>query len=516
MNVPRRSHGNLSSRADNSKQRRWSDSCTLMPSPPSSPGRTHCPSSHASQYRGSTQLPLHVGRQSKNGVGSTATKKAAGRVLPRTQHRCNSHRPAYANGDKDGGEDNENEGGGSDSEHRSGGGSRGAGPSKQLLACPFYKFNPLRYMSCVRLRLTRVRDVKQHLNRRHRRPMHCPTCGNIFEDSQLWDAHIRERTCVRPPDGFDVEGITESQVAALARRVNRSLDEASQWFSIWRILFIDSPQPESPYLSNHFEETLNTVYDYWQRHRHVLIAELADPSLSDAVVVELSSHIVDTILLRFRSRSRAVMDPSSSNPTTVESASRASASFIPSPDTISSCTTRLPSPPPPPSTLQRARHHPPQNKSSVGVNRSNTYTGASVASIHAPVVFPPRRSTPNSASPAEPILTQDASTYAIDTVGGSPYDGSVAAYNFSIPGEFVTPLGSVATLVQAGHIESPLENTLTHMGGWLSGIDVNPRPHLWAQQSSNISLTSPGEDVAYFDPTFTNTPEWSVMGNGQF
>lgn len=179
---------------------------------------------------------------------------------------------------------------------------------RQLFACPFYKHNSMRNMNCVRLRLTRVRDVKQHLVRRHRRPIYCPTCGDNFPDSQSCATHIVARTCLRPVEGVHIEGVDESQSIALARRVNRSLDERAQWFSIWDILFPGSEKPSTPYLSNHYEETFGMMKDYWRYHGKLLVTELAG-DVHGGPVKHLSSAVVETLLDRFLASSQFVMDP---------------------------------------------------------------------------------------------------------------------------------------------------------------------------------------------------------------
>jgi hypothetical protein len=157
--------------------------------------------------------------------------------LPRSQD-CGSSRLGGSNRSDEGDED----GGGDDGDRGGGAGNAVPCPTDTLLACPFYRYNGMKYMSCSKFQLRRIRDVKQHINRRHRRPLYCLVCGLTFETSGLWGAHISARTC-DPVDRVEVEGIDEAQMNALARRVNRSLDKEKQWLSIWAILFPDSTPP---------------------------------------------------------------------------------------------------------------------------------------------------------------------------------------------------------------------------------------------------------------------------------
>ncbi len=195
---------------------------------------------------------------------------------------------------------------------------------QEVLACPFYKYNSIRHMNCGRLRLSRIRDVKQHLVRRHRRPPHCPVCGTTFDDSERCDSHIMARDCHAPLGGVTVEGVTETQRDALTGRVDRALNEPGQWFSVWDILFPNSPRPHSPYLSTDFEGVLGILHDYWEREGDELIAEAVQPASSDSgsgsdigrLVADLSSRVVDNLFSRFRMASQAIANPTHPDPAT--------------------------------------------------------------------------------------------------------------------------------------------------------------------------------------------------------
>ncbi len=74
---------------------------------------------------------------------------------------------------------------------------RRANDRRLWLACPYAKRDPVRYRDCHRYFLGRVRDVKQHLTRCHRRPM-CPMCSMTFEDEDVKNEHIKARWCSEP------------------------------------------------------------------------------------------------------------------------------------------------------------------------------------------------------------------------------------------------------------------------------------------------------------------------------
>ena len=137
------------------------------------------------------------------------------------------------------------------------------GVQSRNFACVFYKSNPLQHVRCLHFQLKRIRDVKQHLSRCHRQPrFYCPICFETFDDSDLRNAHIRQRMCLtRDPPNW--EGVSEAQGQLLRERVSRSNTPDEQWFTIWEIVFPGAPRPSSPYLGNAFEETIDRLREYW-------------------------------------------------------------------------------------------------------------------------------------------------------------------------------------------------------------------------------------------------------------
>ncbi|KAL8378123.1 hypothetical protein RB595_008706 [Gaeumannomyces hyphopodioides] len=201
----------------------------------------------------------------------------------------------------------------------------------RYLACPFYKHNASQHMVCVRFRLRRVRDVKQHLNRCHSRHMQCPVCGSEFKDSPGLESHIRMRKCREPPGGFRIQGVTAQQGKLLSRRVKRKIGEESQWYDIWEILFPGSDRPASPYLVNELDEAVNTVRSTWKRQgedivNSVLIKGLADATMgrntagNDSClhatthkhVMEMSQCVLNELIRRIQLDSQTIVELSPS------------------------------------------------------------------------------------------------------------------------------------------------------------------------------------------------------------
>ncbi|KAI1332756.1 hypothetical protein F5Y16DRAFT_356417 [Xylariaceae sp. FL0255] len=118
-----------------------------------------------------------------------------------------------------------------------------------LMACPFSKWKPLSYSCCYKYIMKDIRRVKQHLRRYHKRPLHCPICWQTFSasDEEGFYSHIQSRSC-EPRPRVDLEGVTATQQENLERRVDRRLSKSDQWYSVFSILFPNSPLPASPYL----------------------------------------------------------------------------------------------------------------------------------------------------------------------------------------------------------------------------------------------------------------------------
>ena len=128
-------------------------------------------------------------------------------------------------------------------------------------ACPFCKYDSIRYQACYNYLLRRIRDVKQHIIRCHKRPIYCPRCYQEFENEAARDTHVRTAICT-PCSPRLIDGITEDQRAALANRVSAKVSSEEQWFSVFEILFPGYPRPSSPYIDRGLSGQLTTLVDY--------------------------------------------------------------------------------------------------------------------------------------------------------------------------------------------------------------------------------------------------------------
>ena len=146
-------------------------------------------------------------------------------------------------------------------------------PSELTFACPFSKKDPLRHAPCYRYVLTRIRDVKQHLVRRHGRPIYCPRCGDIFSSEDLRDEHCRQSICAIQ-SVLKIDGISESQRRLLGKKTSPNMSPEEQWFSIFDILFPGhQPRPVSAYADHSLSEELAGFRDYMTSQGPPILAE---------------------------------------------------------------------------------------------------------------------------------------------------------------------------------------------------------------------------------------------------
>lgn len=133
---------------------------------------------------------------------------------------------------------------------------------KLTFACPYTKKDLMSHKGCCKYTLSRIRDVKQHLSRCHRRPPYCARCMGTFETEGERDGHIREASCsLRPPSELD--GVTGEQRHELRKKSAPSTSPEAQWFVIFDILFPDyKPKPRSPYVDKEILQVITPFLDF--------------------------------------------------------------------------------------------------------------------------------------------------------------------------------------------------------------------------------------------------------------
>ncbi|KAK1546216.1 hypothetical protein CPAR01_00183, partial [Colletotrichum paranaense] len=146
----------------------------------------------------------------------------------------------------------------------------------KLLACPFGKMSPSKYSACSRFQLKRIRDVKQHLKRKHTPDDYCNRCLSIFDDEESLTQHVSQPDgfgCQLAPEGRTLDGITHRQSRDLSRKVNAELSEEQQWFAVWDTVFPRKPRPDSAYLDSAFATQVCLFREHCARHAEPLLAQ---------------------------------------------------------------------------------------------------------------------------------------------------------------------------------------------------------------------------------------------------
>ncbi|KAK7976548.1 Aldo/keto reductase [Apiospora arundinis] len=143
------------------------------------------------------------------------------------------------------------------------------------LACPFAKKDPVRYRNCYRYNLGRIRAVKQHLSRCHRKPIYCPICRRTFKDEDERDKHIRLNNCSRRPE-IEIYGISEKQKRELGQRVCSKMPEEQQWFTVFDTLFAPLSRPRSPYIDRDLSEQMSVFHDFYTSKGPELLLEFLE------------------------------------------------------------------------------------------------------------------------------------------------------------------------------------------------------------------------------------------------
>lgn len=107
--------------------------------------------------------------------------------------------------------------------------------------------------------------IRQHLERMHTIPVHCPKCYAVFRNNtEARDKHVREGTCQTVPERC-LEGIDKATMRKLKRRgTSKSVQDS--WYSLFALLFPGAKKPESPCkhkLRPDNTQHLTDIYQSW-------------------------------------------------------------------------------------------------------------------------------------------------------------------------------------------------------------------------------------------------------------
>lgn len=166
----------------------------------------------------------------------------------------------------------------------------------RTFACPYYKLNPVKHHKCASLTLSRIRDVKQHLVRRHLQPLFCFICGVEVQKQADQAEHMGLQTCTRPSWFSHPEGITPDQRTQLSSRVKKTDSERDQWFSVWTTIFPDLSQPDSPFVCEPHAEAIGLVCRFFRDHVPRVVKEVVSSSTAGQVPPGSEQIVTDLVL----------------------------------------------------------------------------------------------------------------------------------------------------------------------------------------------------------------------------
>ncbi|KAK4446118.1 hypothetical protein QBC34DRAFT_151653 [Podospora aff. communis PSN243] len=150
---------------------------------------------------------------------------------------------------------------------------------ERTFACLHYKRDADTHKGCRGLVLSRIKDVWQHIRRKHIVPLDCPHRHDRFAMLQFIEEHERSTAPCRR------EGIVcrrHLDVFLMMTRENdptRAKPAAVQWRELWDFLFPGVETPASVYVETREEEMASHIYSVWARNPHEIAAQVNQESL---------------------------------------------------------------------------------------------------------------------------------------------------------------------------------------------------------------------------------------------
>lgn len=163
---------------------------------------------------------------------------------------------------------------------------------QKMLACPFWKMDPIKYADCFRMKFQINSRVKQHINRKHMRPsFYCQRCLLVFEDEPTLRAHVKQRLepCTQNsgawPDGINLE-----QQRQLSKKPKTPGTIEAKWFEIWDIVMPGRPRPKSAYIDSRLADCCSKFREHWENNG----AELLVRAVRDSGIMSMTEVDEDT------------------------------------------------------------------------------------------------------------------------------------------------------------------------------------------------------------------------------
>lgn len=157
-----------------------------------------------------------------------------------------------------------------------------------LFTCPFVWYDSIVYGQCMKHGFTRIRDVKQHLRRKHSKPFFCPRCKAVFTKEDELTRHQQQAQCCELRNDIEEPaGISKEQSNDLTRYPERRKDVVAQWNTIWKIVFPNHAhlRPRSPFHDKSRPEAIVSLDAFFRKNlRSILLKD------------DRTKHVVEEVL----------------------------------------------------------------------------------------------------------------------------------------------------------------------------------------------------------------------------
>ncbi|VUC29563.1 unnamed protein product [Clonostachys rosea] len=188
-------------------------------------------------------------------------------------------------------------------------------------ACPFFRHDPLGNMNCLKLKLKRIRDVKQHIQRRHNKSgNYCQKCWESFPNRKKKEEHLNLDNCEPIDQSLSVKkgGISAEAQEKLKHRAQRSKSGDQQWHDVYDIVFKGQQGPDrsslEPQLGTFILETTRLMQSFWRDENEdwfpgYLSKQPLAQNMNQDALQNLVVNLMEEIHTRFEERIRGSSPP---------------------------------------------------------------------------------------------------------------------------------------------------------------------------------------------------------------
>lgn len=144
------------------------------------------------------------------------------------------------------------------------------------LACPYFKKDLHAYHVCISYQLKRIKDVRQHIIRKHSFPdFYCGSCNGTYQTANDFEGHQSYcRSTQRNNLGPNINAITGYQRCQLTTCKNGRRSIEQQWYDIWDIIFPGEARPRSVYVGSYLEEIMPMLRVFWNDKQSDIISSV--------------------------------------------------------------------------------------------------------------------------------------------------------------------------------------------------------------------------------------------------